>query len=820
MLLRIHAPDLALVNDTSSYFRKMLQLSPAAPITPAIDPAARKAESAFHRELLPGRDVATPVLDAIFKRYKEYDSQYFFAPYAAIVGPSGIGKSFTIQQIARSGTYVVYTCLAKDRSHSYPRRSVVADEVDEFTERGETTIFFESFLAASLCNVQLCRDLGISPLGLFDILVKKRFERFQEKICDVVHFLYERAKAFYIGMHGHPRVRSEENIDYGDDGFYQEHVNHYLPDYRREARKIFEEIYHDFANDPIKLQLYLTDKNSLARKSDKPDTLMCFDEARGLFSTDGKLSQEAREMKFLALRRAMRHMTKISKHEDRKQFFGLFLDTTARMADFTPPHGYDASLKWNPPGKLKLLKSIFELDSFDVFGISEEEGWSQLRAAAMTPESAELPGDLVYLLSLGRPLWGALLQQPGGGAASVLGVADTKMFGGRMRTPGGAISTVEALALLSYRVNFYVGMPALADTLTTHYLRYIVGVDEDRTFMQTAQPTEPILAHSSANVMRREPAIRLEVLRALYDSVVKGTIHLGDLGEIAATLLLLFSFDKLFGQQYARPRPMKLARLVESLFGSDSTVLAEVVDRMNDNDNLQILWGDGCVFFTHFVRLSDPPTHTSLRRAFYHGAALFPPPGFKGCDIIVPVYLPASDTMSYFLLQVKNRKNDVMTPAIKTEARDSLRAAAKLMPQIAMGHLAMMMSLRSLHNHESAATVYPGENNKYSQMLRSATKDKGKGQGKANGNGNGNGKSQRKSKGEVYNFNDMHRVVVLAVGMSLDLYSGLVHPAEEDDDDQQTSAASLKTLKKLLACTSDVNLNETSSYHRHLGPIG
>lgn len=39
-----------------------------------------------------------------------------------------------------------------------------------------------------------------------------------------------------------------------------------------------------------------------------------------------------------------------------------------------------------------------------------------------------------------------------------------------------------------------------------------------------------------------------------------------------------------------------------------------------------------------------------------------------------------------------------------------------------------------------------------------------------------------------YNFNDMNRAVVLAVGMSLDLYPGLVHPAEENDDDQQTSA--------------------------------
>ncbi|ODM20129.1 hypothetical protein SI65_05117 [Aspergillus cristatus] len=120
------------------------------------------------------------------------------------------------------------------------------------------------------------------------------------------------------------------------------------------------------------------------------------------------------------------------------------------------------------------------------------------------------------------------------------------------------------------------------------------------------------------------------------------------------------------------------------------------------------------------------------------------------------------------------------------------------------------MSLRSVRNQANAVTVYPDEKNKHNQMLRSATKWQNKGKGRGKGKG----------KGKVYNFNDMHRVVVLAVGMGLDLYSGLVHPAEEDDDDQQTSAASLKTLKKLLACTSDVNLNETSSYHRHLGPIG
>lgn len=66
----------------------------------------------------------------------------------------------------------------------------------------------------------------------------------------------------------------------------------------------------------------------------------------------------------------------------------------------------------------------------------------------------------------------------------------------------------------------------------------------------------------------------------------------------------------------------------------------------------------------------------------------------------------------------------------------------------------------------------------------------------------------------------MNRAVVLAVGMSLDLYPGLVHHTEEDDNDQQTSATSLKILRKLLACTSEVNLDEKSSYHAHLEPSG
>jgi len=67
----------------------------------------------------------------------------------------------------------------------------------------------------------------------------------------------------------------------------------------------------------------------------------------------------------------------------------------------------------------------------------------------MTSESAELPRDPVYLLYLGRPLWGALLQQPGEDTAAVLSATNTKMYRGRMRSPAISIAGSTCSAIIS-----------------------------------------------------------------------------------------------------------------------------------------------------------------------------------------------------------------------------------------------------------------------------------------------------------------------------------------------------------------------------------
>lgn len=57
------------------------------------------------------------------------------------------------------------------------------------------------------------------------------------------------------------------------------------------------------------------------------------------------------------------------------------------------------------------------------------------------------------------------------------------------------------------------------------------------------QPSEPILAHISATEMK-DRTKRLDVVKALYRNITQGTIHIGDIGEIVAALILLFAFDK------------------------------------------------------------------------------------------------------------------------------------------------------------------------------------------------------------------------------------------------------------------------------------
>lgn len=367
-------------------------------------------------------------------------------------------------------------------------------------------------------------------------------------------------------------MRSNDN----DDFDYQDYVNCCLPDYRKKIGPVFEKI-HKQLKEVIKDQAVAENKAELSPKLDQPHAIFCLDEARHLFFQGP--SEESDDMRFLAFRLATRHQTRVRDPQsgitrDNKRFFALLLDTSSRVSAFSPPREHDPSKKFLRPGDL--FAPIYKIDSKDVF--ARDSGAESRSETTVGP---------VRLFSLGRPLWGAYLDA-GQGWQDVEQLASEKVC--------NRSNDTQVVALLSYRINFYVVDHRLAEELTSGYLRYIVGISDDRKFLQTMQPSEPILAHISATEMK-DRTNRLDVVKALYRNITHGTIHIGDIGEIVAALILLFAFDKTHTK--SRPGPVQFSQFLGSLLGND--VCLGLKPCIDDDNEMQRLWTDGYVFFNHFA---------------------------------------------------------------------------------------------------------------------------------------------------------------------------------------------------------------------------
>lgn len=525
------------------------------------------------------------------------------------------------------------------------------------------TIFFECYIAANLVNVELCIRYEISPVGFFESQIGSKFFSFQHAIAGYIEIMYRAAYA----AKRHPRERSDDAEQFD----YQGYLSEPLQRYRTDANKLFSALAKHMRTH-AQMAAYLQSK-----KSEQP-IIICMDEARALFK-EPRQEGAGCEYRFLAFRRALRHQSKLSENEDQKRFFALLLDTSSKISDFTAPRVRDVSLKKeNAEGK-DLFPPIYQVDSMDILAKNMAHGWKELKEAIRTNK----PG-LPYLYTLGRPLWAATLRavrkqdRDTSAKSSIRAFATSKVMAASEGNRRDLIET-QHLALFSYRINFQV-VPVydIAEELTSSYMRYIYGVDDTRVFVQTYQPSQPILALTSQRQMNQLLSIRADVVKAFYTNIIKGTIHLGDLGEIVAALILLFAFDKV--QQSTSPQPIKLSKFLFTLFSDD--IANAIRERAMDRDGLRTIWEEGTIFFNHFIRLDIDPDEYALKMAFYRGCAISPPAGYKGCDIILPVFLPSKDSMTYILVQVKNRARDRnITRNLGNVAKDLLKTGSQELHQ-------------------------------------------------------------------------------------------------------------------------------------------
>jgi hypothetical protein len=95
---------------------------------------------------------------------------------------------------------------------------------------------------------------------------------------------------------------------------------------------------------------------------------------------------------------------------------------------------------------------------------------------------------------------------------------------------------------------------------------------------------------------------RLRCVEELVTSSFEGTINVGDVGEIVASLLLMFAFDSAHSKQCGAklPQKVRLGDFISSFMGTSSELKATVKTRKE----MQGLFANGVVFFSDVIGLA------------------------------------------------------------------------------------------------------------------------------------------------------------------------------------------------------------------------
>ncbi|KAI5304671.1 hypothetical protein KEM56_006152 [Ascosphaera pollenicola] len=166
-------------------------ISDLRPTTPSV--VLSRALLAFDttERCKPGSNPPSRTLAQLLNRYvQDYKTGKYASPYTSVVGPSGIGKSASVKNMAMSNIqYVCYVSLASESSSAVPRRSHAAAEIARFPHVAAEILRFDQaaarnipqdkrailcrkwsgFIMAAAIDVQACRRSGLSPAAYFKI---------------------------------------------------------------------------------------------------------------------------------------------------------------------------------------------------------------------------------------------------------------------------------------------------------------------------------------------------------------------------------------------------------------------------------------------------------------------------------------------------------------------------------------------------------------------------------------------------------------------------------------------------------------------------
>ncbi|KAG8730987.1 hypothetical protein FRC10_002130 [Ceratobasidium sp. 414] len=385
-------------------------------------------------------------------------------------------------------------------------------------------------------------------------------------------------------------------------------------------------------------------------------------------------------------------------------FWFIFASTTSEVADFSAPADMHASLRVSIGGKL-LFPPYYDF------------GWDQyaLDLTAVEPEKVAL---FSHIVRFGRPLWHSLAESDLD-VCRVLQTAGQKLCAGQAFHPDNlhqALAVIGQRCLLDICLGSHVLVQIHHIGVSSH-LRVCLWTSEDRTLMESAYPSEPLLSCAAAQLLY-PPAVPttsdtfLQILgtalgrlqRAVADRIIDQGLK-GELILLTAKDIAIRKYRAASSAVPSMPEelldctPLPVIEYLTVLFGEDT--LDDEARRLLDGWNVN---------FSHWIGMDE---HLSFRESdevpnpaaemtewllcnWYRTSAVQCCNGQHSIDKLIPMYKlrkpsePRSDgdpdagRVSFILISDKNQAQAQPASAVGNVTPESAHLPALHQPYIAV----------------------------------------------------------------------------------------------------------------------------------------
>ncbi|KAA1072573.1 hypothetical protein PGTUg99_020250 [Puccinia graminis f. sp. tritici] len=546
------------------------------------------------------------IVSTILQKLDEYSKQWktpdYYAPYAALIGPSMCGKTRLLMEMSQH-ICVIFICLRPTDSTGYPPRSALADTLLK-KDAGNSETYYNSVLAAIF---QVVADFFNRQNR--DMIKEGRFMTKQERLKEWNDY----TQVASLGSLDRTRRTQEA----------------FKKDVEAELKKSPDTTLHEAVRAMSESTEFITNPDQeLIKSGHSLKVLLALDEARALLKTYTVDSEQSR---FRTFGRSIRNIA------SDMGFFTILVDTTSHVAaNFSLGSKFDPSARYDFVGEDQLFAPIYEIASFDAMVPTEPpRSWREL----VSPER---------LFKYGYPIFGAYYrdaiaekQKPEEIHNAILELAHFKLLGPTEHTQSSRIVTkAQAFAFLGPAIQPRInGAYHLNRELIASHSAICDHISPGCEMVMSNYPSQFTFAAAAMKFLKDERKL-IDCIKALTTILLHGLDGTGGAGELASRIILLCAMQAALpvtsreGIVYGRP--VRLVNFLKVLTGREEKDLdlgSIGVEQRED------LLNHGMIFWNHFSLIKYTPTPSDLLECMYRGMAAQCHPNQSGIDQIFTIYL-------------------------------------------------------------------------------------------------------------------------------------------------------------------------------------